>query len=82
MSAQITNIYQAKTNLSQLIEEALAGKDIIIAKAGKPVVKLVPYAVPQKPRTFGKFKGQIEIADDFDDEDEEINKLFYGSDDP
>lgn len=80
MALQLTNIYQAKTNLSQLVNQALAGEDVVIAKAGKPVVKLVPYVTEKKPRTFGKFKGQITIADDFDEEDEEINKLFYGGD--
>lgn len=73
----MTNIYQAKTNLSQLVAQALAGNEVIIAKAGKPVVKLVPYAVEKKPRTFGKFKGQISVSDDFDEEDEVINKMFY-----
>lgn len=77
MALQMTNIYQAKTNLSQLVNLALSGEDVVIAKAGKPVAKLVPYMVEKKPRTFGKFKGQISVADDFDEEDEEINKLFY-----
>ncbi|MBI3956321.1 type II toxin-antitoxin system prevent-host-death family antitoxin [Candidatus Gottesmanbacteria bacterium] len=80
MALQLTNIYQAKTNLSQLVNLALAGEDVVIAKAGKPVVKLVPYIAEKKPRTFGKFKGQITIAEDFDEEDEEINKLFYDGD--
>lgn len=77
MSLQITNIYEAKTNLSQLVAQALAGNEVIIAKAGKPVVKLVPYEALKKPRTFGKFKGQISVSDDFDKEDKEINKMFY-----
>ncbi len=77
MSLQMTNIYQAKTNLSRLVNLALAGEDVVIAKAGKPVVKLVPYEALKKPRTFGKFKGQISVSDDFDEEDEEINKMFY-----
>lgn len=42
------------------------------------VNKLTPYTTKKKPRTLGKFKGQITVSDDFDDEDEEINKLFYG----
>lgn len=80
MALQMTNIYQAKTNFSQLVNLALAGEDVVIAKAGKPVAKLVPYIVEKKPRTFGKFKGQISVADNFDEEDEEINKLFYDGD--
>lgn len=73
----ISNIHEAKTNLSKLIEEVLAGKEVIIAKAGKPVAKIVIYKEVKEPRKFGLLKGKIEIPDNFDDEDEEINKLFY-----
>jgi len=73
-----TNIYQAKTNLSKLIEQVINGKEIIIAKAGKPVAKLVSYKKKLKPRKPGLLKGKIFVSDDFNDEDEEINKLFYG----
>lgn len=75
---QIVNIHQAKTTLSQLIAKTLKGEDVIIAKAGKPVVKLVTYKEKLKPRTLGLWKGKAWISDDFNDEDEEINKLFYG----
>ena len=74
---QIFNVHEAKTNLSKLIEATLHGQDIIIAKAGKPVVKMVAYKKEQKPRKPGLLKGKIEIPDDFTDEDPEINKLFY-----
>lgn len=73
----LVNIYQAKTQLSKLIEQALEGKEVIIAKAGKPVVKIVKYKKKLQPRKFGLLKGKIFIPDNFDDEDEEINKLFY-----
>ena len=75
---QMINIHQAKTNLSKLIEKTLNGEDIVIAKAGKPVVKLVTYKEKLKPRKPGLLKGKIWISDDFNDEDPEINKLFYG----
>ena len=75
---QVINIHQAKTQLSKLIEKALAGEDVIIAKAGKPVAKLTAYKKPLKPRKLGLLKGKIHVPDNFDDEDEEINKLFYG----
>jgi len=75
---QVFNIHQAKTNLSKLIEKTQAGEDIIIAKAGKPVVKLTPYQKKLEPRKLGLWKGKVWIAPDFDEEDEEINKLFYG----
>ena len=74
---QVFNIHEAKTNLSKLIEKTLNGEEIIIAKAGKPVAKLSSYKKKLKPRKGGLLKGKIWISDDFDDEDEEINKLFY-----
>ena len=49
---------------------------MVIAKAGKPVAKLVPYKKPLKPRKFGLWKGKIFVPDDFDDESKEINKMF------
>ena len=75
---QIINIHQAKTHLSQLIEKAVAGEDIIIAKAGKPIAKLVAHTKKLEPRKPGLLKGKIKVSEHFDDEDEEINKLFYG----
>lgn len=75
----ITNIYNAKTNLSKLVEAALNGEEVIIAKAGKPVVKLSAYVPTSKNRIPGLLKGKIVIPDNFDEENEEINKLFYGS---
>lgn len=74
---QIVNIHQAKTNLSKLIEKTSRGEEVIIAKAGKPVAKLVPHKEKLKPRKFGLWKGKVWISKDFDDENEEINKLFY-----
>ncbi|OGG19860.1 hypothetical protein A3D03_00355 [Candidatus Gottesmanbacteria bacterium RIFCSPHIGHO2_02_FULL_40_13] len=72
------NIYNAKTNLSKLIEQVLAGKEVVIAKAGKPVARLVSYKEEKKPRKPGAWKGKVWISDDFNDESDEINKLFYG----
>lgn len=79
---KIVNIYEAKTNFSKLVEQAVAGEEVIIGKAGKPVAKVVKYTnVEEVPkRQPGALKGQIWIADDFDDEDEEINAMFYESD--
>ncbi len=75
---QVTNIHEAKTNLSRLIEKALKGEEVIIAKAGKPVAQLVAYKQKLQPRKPGALKGKIFVPDDFDEESEEINKLFYG----
>jgi len=77
---QIVNIHEAKTNLSKLIEKTKEGEDIIIAKAGKPVAKLVEYKEKAKFRKSGLLKGKIFVSDEFNDEDEEINKLFYDGD--
>lgn len=74
---QISNIHEAKTHLSELIEKTLAGGDVIIAKAGKPVVKLVAYKEKLKPRKPGMWKGKVWVSDDFDEDDEVINNLFY-----
>lgn len=74
---QIVNIHQAKTNLSKLIEKTQKGEEVIIAKAGEPVAKLSLYKEKLKPRKLGLLRGKIVIPDDFDDENEEINKLFY-----
>lgn len=61
------NIHEAKTQLSKLIEAVEAGEEIVIARAGKPVAKLVPY-LPAKPvRTPGLMKGKIWIGEDFND---------------
>lgn len=74
-----TNIYQAKTNLSKLIEYVISGKEVIIAKAGKPIAKLTAYHEKKKTRVPGLLKGKIWISNDFDEESEKINKLFYKS---
>ena len=65
--AESVNIHQAKTHLSRLIERAARGEEIVIARSGKPVAKLVPYVPTNKPRQFGTMRGRIWFADDFDD---------------
>ncbi len=60
------NMHEAKTHLSRLVEEAAAGTEIIIAKAGKPCARLVPCAPARKPRKLGWMKGKIWVSDDFD----------------
>jgi prevent-host-death family protein len=73
---EITNIHQAKTHLSRLVDRAAAGEEIIIAKSGKPVAKLVSYQASQKPRRPGFWKGKIKIARDFDELPREIAEAF------
>ncbi len=61
------NIYEAKTRLSELVEQAHAGATVIIAKAGTPMAKLVPLNdAPKRKIVYGLMKGQIRIASDFD----------------
>jgi prevent-host-death family protein len=62
----IANIHEAKSQLSKLIERALEGEEVIIARAGKPVVRLVPIDSDPSPREGGQWKGRVRIADDFD----------------
>jgi prevent-host-death family protein len=78
---QITNIHEAKTHLSRLVERAAAGEEIVIGKAGKPVARLVKYEPPAKPvRRPGSMKGKIKILPGFDEVDKEIEAEFYGGD--
>ena len=62
------NLYDAKTRLSQLVEEASAGEEIIIAKAGKPKARLVPLSAAVHPRKPGGWEGQVLMSEDFDEE--------------
>lgn len=59
------NIHEAKTHFSKLLQRVLAGEEIIIARAGEPVARLIPYKIPLKERIPGTAKGQIWIAPDF-----------------
>lgn len=61
------NVHEAKTHLSRLLERVAAGEEIVIAKAGRPVARLVPYDEDDEPRELGGWEGQVWIADDFDE---------------
>ncbi len=76
----MNNIYETKTHLSKLIERAVAGEDIVIARAGKPVARLVPYEQPPpKPRVGGQWAGRVHVADSFSDPlPDEIAEAFLG----
>jgi prevent-host-death family protein len=72
------NVHQAKTHLSRLLERVLLGEEVIIAKAGKPVAKLVPVASRPKKRLLGSAKGEFTVPDDFNDPlPKEIEDLFW-----
>lgn len=60
------NLHAAKTQLSKLVEDAVAGEEIVIANAGQPMVRLVPVE-PTKRRGFGAYRGKLTVPPDFDD---------------
>ncbi len=80
MTTRTINIHEAKTHLSKLVEQAARGEEFIIAKAGKPMVRVVPLT-PQvtAARRTGFLEGQFQVPDDFDTMgQEEIIRLFEG----
>jgi prevent-host-death family protein len=77
--AKSVNIHAAKTQFSRLVERAANGEEIIVARAGKPVARLMPLAAPVRRRRLGLLKGKIKIAPDFDAPlPEETLRLFEG----
>jgi prevent-host-death family protein len=60
------NIHQAKTQFSRLVDLAASGKEIVIAKSGKPVARLIPYARNAESRKLGQLRGKIKIKKNFD----------------
>lgn len=78
MSSEV-NIHEAKTHFSKLLTRVMAGEEIVIAKAGTPVARLVPIGPPVSLRTPGRLKGQLIIAEDFADAlPEEVLRSFEG----
>ncbi len=76
----VVNLAEAKAKLSKLVELAFHGEKVVIAKGSLPLVELVKHQPPGK-RKLGLLAGKIHVPDDFLEEDEEINKLFYGKTD-
>jgi prevent-host-death family protein len=73
------NVYEAKTHLSQLLDRAAAGEEIIIARAGRPVARLVALAEPPAPRRVpGGWRGKVSMTADFDELPAEIDAAFRG----
>ncbi len=79
---RIANITEAKAQLSRLVDQALDGDEIVIARAGRPLVRLVPIAPDTTPRDLGLglWEGLVRIADDFDDLPPEVLASFEGGD--
>jgi prevent-host-death family protein len=73
------NIHEAKTHLSRLVEAAAGGEEIVIAKAGKPMAKLVAVSASGGPRELGALAGAVREAPDCWAPDPELEALFYGT---
>jgi prevent-host-death family protein len=79
---RIVNIHEAKTHLSKLVEEASKGKEMVIAKAGKPMARLVPVRSASKRRKLGPLAGKFSVPADFDAPlPEEVVAAFEGQGD-
>jgi prevent-host-death family protein len=77
--SESVNVYEAKTHLSQLLDRAAAGEEIVIARAGRPVARLVALAGPSSHRRIpGAWLGKVSIAPDFDELPSEIEAAFRG----
>ena len=73
------NIHEAKTHLSRLVDQAVEGEPFVIAKSGKPLVKVMALDMPASPQRLGVLAGEIAVPDDFDQLGEpEIAALFEG----
>jgi prevent-host-death family protein len=77
---KVFNMHEAKTHLSRLVEEAAAGEEIVIARAGKPLVRLVAVSGSEGPRKLGALAGRVVEHDDAWAPDTELESAFYGSD--
>lgn len=64
---RVVNIHEAEADLSRLLDDVAAGEEIVIARSGRPVARLVPLSDSLKPREFGRMRGTIHLADDFDE---------------
>ena len=78
MTASV-NVYEAKTHLSQLLDRAAAGEEIVIARAGRPVARLVALSkASSRRRTPGGWRGKVRISSDFDELPDDIEAAFRG----
>jgi prevent-host-death family protein len=75
-SSDVVTVTEAKTQLSSLLERVTKGEEIVIRRGQRPVAKIVAYTEERKPRMPGALRGQIWMSDDFNEPDEEIERLF------
>ncbi len=80
MPRKVVNIHAAKTHLSRLVDEAVKGDSFVIAKAGKPLVKVIAVDAPTTPQRTGFLKGEIEVPDDFDTMGQADIEALFGLD--
>jgi prevent-host-death family protein len=76
MAEPTVNIHEAKTHLSRLVERVEAGEEVVIARAGRPVARLVPFRARTQPRIPGLWRGRVSLADDFDATDKDLLSAF------
>ncbi|MBM3583515.1 MAG: type II toxin-antitoxin system Phd/YefM family antitoxin [Alphaproteobacteria bacterium] len=76
---RIVNIHEAKTHLSRLIERAAKGEPFVIARAGKPIVKVIPIDAPTAPQRTGFMTGEMRVPDDFDAIGRDDIERLFGS---
>ncbi len=76
--SESVNVYEAKTHLSQLLDRAAAGEEIVIARAGRPIARLVALAQPPGRRVPGGWRGKVSLSPDFDALPDEIAAAFRG----
>ena len=76
MTEPVVNIHEAKTHLSRLVERVEAGEEVVIARAGRPVARLVPYRVRRSPRQPGLWRGMVRMGPDFDATDDTLLDAF------
>jgi prevent-host-death family protein len=76
MADRVVNIHAAKTHLSRLVERVEAGEEVVIARAGRPVARLVPFRGRTSPRVPGLWRGRVRLAPDFDRTDDDLLDSF------
>ena len=82
MTTHVVNTHEAKTRLSELIRQAEAGAEVIVARNGRPVARIVPWSAARSQRTPGSWTGQLEYGDDVVDSDPAVQAMFEESADP
>ncbi len=76
--SKVVNIYEAKTHLSALVDQAVSGDDVILARNGKPQARITSLVPIKHKIQYGLLKGKLTIPDDFDSPNPDIEAMFYG----